>query len=279
MVSNQITINKMATMQAISLSRSAFPTVLYNGELLPGGWDNSVGAAMAINLFDVKASEVATTLDPANHSSKLDEMVDWLLSSTKDLNGANDAMLGNIKPDNTSAIIAVQKSATVPLELNKLRLYKFLQDFARIAIDFMANYYGERQVLVVNPESGEEELIMFDFNQLQNVAFNIKIDVGASSYWSEITEAQTLGNLLDREVITPDIYLKYLPDGLLAYKQEIINELKQLQQAQQFEGQQEALSSLLQKRPELAAKLQQLRKTNPQAYEQTIKQLMQNTQG
>ena len=279
MVSNQIAINRLATMQAISLSRTAFPTVVYNEELLPGGWDNSVGAAIPIKLFDVKATDVATTISPANHASELDRMVDWLLNSSKDLNGANDAMLGNIKPENTSAIIAVQKSATVPLELNKLRLYKFLQDFARMAIDFMANYYGERQVLAVSPESGEEEVMPFDFSQLQHVAFNIKIDVGASSYWSEITESQTLDNLFDRQIITPDIYLKYLPNGLLAYKQEIIAELKQLRQAEQFATQQDALMTMLEKSPETAQRLQQLKGHDPEAYEQMVQQLFQNIQG
>lgn len=281
MVPNQITTNKLSTMQAVSISRTAFPTIVYNEELLPGGWDNAVGASIGIkDMWNMTAKDVATAIDPANHSSELDRFVsDFLITTTMNLNGINDAVLGSINPENTSAIIAVQKSAAVPLELNKIRLYKFLQDFARVAIDFMANYYGTRMVSVFDEVSGEEVIIPFDFSQFKNVAFNIKIDVGASSYWSEITELQSLDNLFEKQLIDGETYLSELPNGLLANKNDILQKLKQKLAEEAMMNNQDALNTMLQKSPETAAKLKDLQQNNPEAYQQVVQGLNKKMQG
>ena len=280
LVTNQITINKLATMQAVSISRTAFPTIVYNSELLPGGWDNSVGAAIGVpELPNMNAKDVATTIDPANHSSELDKFINFLMESTMNLSGINEAVLGSINPENTSAIIAVQKSSSVPLKLNEIRLHKFLQDFARIAIDFMANYYGVRMINTIDEATGEEVIVPFDFSVLKNVAFNIKIEVGASSYWSEVTELQTLDNLFNKQLIYPISYLEELPNGLLANKNSILQKLKQRTAEANFSNNQMALETMLQKSPETAAKLKDLQQRNPKAYQQVIKNLNKNIQG
>ena len=52
---------------------------------------------------------------------------------------------------------------------------------------------------------------------------SLKVDVGASSYWSEIATVQTLDNLLMQKVITLDEYLERLPEGFVSMKQELID--------------------------------------------------------
>ena len=46
------------------------------------------------------------------------------------------------------------------------------------------------------------------------------------SYWSEITAAQTLDALLEREKIDFIQYLERMPDGYIPKKQELLDELK-----------------------------------------------------
>ena len=88
-----------------------------------------------------------------------------------------------MNPENTSAIIAAQKAATTP-GLHRRNLYQFIEDWARIAIDFMATYYGARPVAVFNQTTNEEEILEFDFSTINTAALDIKIDIGGSSYWS-----------------------------------------------------------------------------------------------
>lgn len=47
----------------------------------------------------------------------------------------------------------------------------------------------------------------------RDLLLNVRVDVGASTLWSESRAVQTLDNLFDRQVITPAQYLSRLPRG------------------------------------------------------------------
>ena len=59
---------------------------------------------------------------------------------------------------------------------------------------------------------------------------SIKLDVGASSYWSEIASMQTLDNLLMQKQITLVEYLERVPEGYIPKKQELIEAHKRMAQ-------------------------------------------------
>lgn len=59
-----------------------------------------------------------------------------------------------------------------------------------------------------------------------NSGTSIKQDVGASSYWSEMANVQTLENLMMNDRIDTIDFLERLPSGYLTKKQELIEKLK-----------------------------------------------------
>ena len=193
LVYNNLAVNVLATMAVASVSRSAFPTIIYRKDMIPE-YNNGVGAAIGINGYCEDVNNIIKVVEGANYGYQVDKLIQYITDTTSDLNGATDASLGSLNPENTSAIIAAQKAAMTPLELNKQALYQFVEDWCRCAIDFMANYYGIRPV-TVRDENGQEQIIEFNFDTINTAAFDIRIDVGGSSYWSEITEVQTLDNL------------------------------------------------------------------------------------
>jgi hypothetical protein len=65
----------------------------------------------------------------------------------------------------------------------------------------------------------------FDFADLKDFQMNIRHDVGASSYWSEIANMQTLDNLLMNKQITLKQYLERIPNGYIAKRQELVDEI------------------------------------------------------
>ena len=73
--------------------------------------------------------------------------------------------------------------------------------------------------------------VPFDFSVLRNVQLAVKIDIGASTYWSEISNVQTCENLLMNGHINAVQFLERLPEGYLSKRQELIDELKAQQQA------------------------------------------------
>jgi len=143
---------------------------------------------------------------------------------TKETLGISDASLGNINPQNTSAIIAVQKANVVPLENVRASLYEFVEDCGRILVDMMSTYYGIRPIVITDGKNRSIE--EFDFKRLKGMWLHIKADVGASTYYSEIASLQTLDNLLNAGKIEFIDYLKRIPDEILPKKEELIKKLE-----------------------------------------------------
>jgi hypothetical protein len=145
---------------------------------------------------------------------------------TKETLGVGDASLGNVTMNNATAIIAIQKSAAVPLENVKAAFYEFVEDSGKIIVDMMASYYGLRPVVVQGPNN-ERTVEMFDFSDLKDMWLHVKTDVGNASYFSEVASVQTLDNLLNNGMIEFVEYLRRIPDEIIPQKQELINSIEQ----------------------------------------------------
>lgn len=238
LIPNQIFVNKLWAMSQLSLMTTAFPKVVYDATRV-GKWDNRIGAAIGIQGGDV--NNVAKIIDPASISPQISQFIQLAVEETEQSLGATSVALGDTRPDNTSAIIALQRAASTPSEITKQNLYKSVEDLYRIYIEFMGEYYGKRYVDMTTPEEvrqvydfiGQEtpaEIPMqFDFSQLKDMPMHIKLDIGASSYYSEIASIQTLDNLLKMGKIDTIQYLERIPDGYIPGRRELINELKEQQ--------------------------------------------------
>lgn len=245
---NQKFVNKAFAMAMISLMTTAYPKIVYDKTRIPK-WDSRVGAAIGVNGGDMNS--IAKIIDPAQISPQIGQFIDLAVNYTQNFMGASDAALGDTRPDNTSAIIALQRASNAPLELVKLNMYESIEDLGRIYLDMMRVYYGRRYVQVKflsKQEMNNQPLGMsiqdanfntpFDFSILNEIPMSLKLDVGASSYWSEITTVQTLDNLLMQGKIELVDYLERIPEGYVSKKQELIDKLKGMQA--QMVGQQSA---------------------------------------
>lgn len=242
LIPNQEFINKAYAMAMLSQMTSAFPTRLFDRTRVPK-WTNQVGAQIAV---DGSVENVAKILEPAQISPQIAQFINSTIENTQSLTGATAAALGNTRPDNTSAIIALQRAAAIPAEITKQNLYECLEDLGRIYIEFMAAYYGKRPVDVPTASVVGDEVAQFadasvgemqqefDFAQLADCPMTIGLDVGASSYWSEVASMQTLENLLQLNLITVADFLERIPDGYVAKRQELLEKYKQKELAAQM---------------------------------------------
>lgn len=240
LIPNQIFINKAWAMSQLSLMTTAFPKVVYDKTRV-GKWDNRIGAAIGIQGGDV--NNVAKIIDPATISPQISQFIQLAVEETEQSLGATSVALGDTRPDNTSAIIALQRAASTPSEITKQNLYRSIEDLYRIYIDFMGEYYGKRYVDMTPPENVSQvyeflgqkapsEIPMeFDFSRLKDMPMHIKLDIGASSYYSEIASIQTLDNMLKMNQIDAIQYLERIPDGYIPGRRELINELKERQRS------------------------------------------------
>lgn len=240
---NQIAINKMFAMIVYHQMMTAFPTAVYDKDVIKN-WNNQIGTAFALsNLNGRSIKDVAGYLNPANMSDYIIKVIDLAIQYTKDCMGVSDASLGNVDPKNTSAILAVQKSTAVPLENVKDNLYDFVEQIVRIMIDVMGTKYGERPV-VISDEDRNRTIEKYDFAQLKGMDLHIGIDVGESSYYSEIAMLQTMDNLLQGQYIEFIDYLDRIPNEMFPKKAEYIAQIKAKQQ-QEKEASYEQLSQYM----------------------------------
>lgn len=225
LIPNQIFINKLFAMCMEHVKRMAFPKVVYNAQMLPRGWSNRVGEAIPVQ--GELGANVAEVVGGADMSSQVVMLIEKTISYTRDMMGASDASLGNVKPDNTSAIIAVQKASETPLTLQRMEFYQFVEDYVRIILDVMRVDYGPRMV-VKTMEDGSQAEILVDFSRLSDISYKLNVDVGTAAYWGELTQIQTMDNLYQNGVIPdPVTYLEALPDGYVKDRQKIIDRINQ----------------------------------------------------
>ena len=242
LIPNQIYVNKMFAMVMISTMTTAYPKVVYDKTRI-SNWTNQVGAAIGVNGGDMNS--VAKIIDPAQVSPQISQFVDLAINYTQTFTGATSAALGDTRPDNTSAIIALQRAASIPSEITKQNLYQSIEDLGRIYLEFMAEYYGERPIDVpvkdvLPPEvvqfagvpMDQTTVIDFDFSQLKDVPMMMRLDVGASAYWSEIASTQTLDNLLQQGKIDIVDYLERIPEGYISKRQELMSKYAAMMQPQ-----------------------------------------------
>lgn len=260
-IPNQIFINSMFAMVMRHLQLMGFPKAVYNADLI-GQWNNEVGQAIAVHGLQPGQAigDIAGFLQPADMSNQIIVAIDKAMQYTRECLGATDVQMGAVRPDNTSALMVLQANSEVPLENPKANLYEWYEDVGAILLDMMGTYYGERPLVrerefeeivtgpdgtpLIDPMTGtmmqntvsRRVLESFDFRQFKHLYLNIRVDVGATSTYSEISIVQTLDNLRRDGTLEIIDYLERIPDKLIPRKAELITELRKRAQTMQAAG-------------------------------------------
>lgn len=264
LIPNQIAINRALTASVWATMSAGMPKLIVNNDILiDTEISNEPGEIIKVAGAD-ELRNAMYYLQPPAWGSGFSNFVNDLANSTLSDSGANDAALGNQRPDNAAAIIQLREAALAPMQVYQNRFYEFVEDIARIWADFWLNLYGKRS-LKINDKTGTYYL-PFDGQRYRNLVITAKIDVGSSMLWSEAVIISTLGNLLQLQLITFEEYLERLPKGIIPNITGLIESRKQQAAAAAQTppynggdiGDEEILQILKQQYPEEFAKLQQL---------------------
>ena len=268
-VPNQIFLNTMFATVMRHLQLLGFPKTVFNGDLIRE-WSNEPGEQIAVHglLPNQSIQQVAYNLQPADMSNQIITTLDKTFQYTKECLGATDAQMGNVKPDNTSALMVLQSTSEVPLENIRANKNEWVEDIGRILLDMMGTYYRQRPVVVertfqepvldpagqpvIDPATGMmkmQTLEDFDFDQFKHLWFNLSVDAGATTYYSEIAMVQTLDNLRKDGTLDVIDYLERIPDKLLPRRQELIDKMRQMMGIQDTEEQAMAAQAAAQGAP------------------------------
>ncbi|MBP5207515.1 MAG: hypothetical protein J6330_03555 [Clostridia bacterium] len=220
MIENQKYINKAYAMVMKHMTDTAFSKIVYDKTLIPE-WTNEVGEAIGVRGGgDVR--NAAAVIGTGHLQSGFLEVIAMTLSHTKEMMGATDAALGEVEPDNTSAILALQETSAVPLETLRQNLYACIEELALIWAEMLLEYYPQDRLVLYRAADGTDRAEKLpDLSVMKNALLSARVDVGAGTRYSQVACLNTLDKLLSGGYITVEQYLKRLPEGIISDKEEL----------------------------------------------------------
>lgn len=279
-IPNQIALNQAHSISVWAMQNTGMPKTVINGDLIPDGISNDPAEVVKIYGSADDMMSAIRYVTPPNYGAAFINFTDAFAQNVLSDNGANDAALGNFRPDNATAIVQAREAAIAPMQMYQNRFYSANEDVARIWADFWITMYGKRSIKT--NDGGKVRYMVFDTERYRDLVITARIDVGASTLWSEAVSISNLGNLLSGQLISFIEYLERIPKGLIPDVTGLINARKQQEQqkAQMAAEQQAALGQQAMAEqgaalvsPEQISDdevLEYVKQTNPQIYEKLM---------
>lgn len=224
LIPNQIAINRMITAQVWSAMTSGMPMMVVNGDTVSSELTNDPGQIIKIYGSNEDVAGAVKYVTPPDFSSNFTASINDLINNTLTQSGANEAALGDSRPDNASAIITLQKAATMPLQLIKNRFYSFVEDFSRVWVDFWLTKYGNRRIKIED-ENGIWYM-PFNAERYKNLMITARVEVGPDNVYSTADSINTLTALYEKGIINRRQFLKRLPVGIVPDMNGLLLELE-----------------------------------------------------
>lgn len=222
MIPNQKYINRAYAMVMKHMTDTAFSKVIYDKSRIPE-WSNRVGEAIAA-VGAVNVSDAVSVIGTGQMQDGYLELISSVIAQTKELMGATDTALGNTSPNNTSAILALQDAAKIPLEQMRSGYYQCIEDLANIWADMMCAYYPSERLLPYREGDGVRAARV-DFALLRRTLLRARVEVSTVTGYSSATVQSVLDRLLEGGHITLAQYVARLPDGVMPQRQELLEDI------------------------------------------------------
>ena len=224
LIPNQIAINRVMTAGVWATMVMGMPIMVVNGDVVTQPITNDPGQVLQVFGSGEDVERAVQYVTPPSLNAAFGASATTLIDNTLAQAGVNSTMLGDVQPDNTSAIIAVREAALMPLNMVQNRFYRFIEEVARQWAEFWVCHYGHRALKV---DTGDGVWYLpFDGARLADQLIRARVDVGAASAFGEAQSIETLGRLFDRGVIDAAQYLARLPKGTVPNLDGLIREQK-----------------------------------------------------
>ena len=224
-IPNQIAINRATSAEIWAIMTNGMPKTVVNGDTVQDEITNNPGEIIKVFGTNEDVAGAIRHIAPPAFGTQLINALNDLANNTLSDNGANDAALGNIRPDNAAAIIQMREAALQPMQLYQNAFYDFIEDIARIWVDFWLHLYGNRRLRIEDKDG--VYYIPFNPSRYDNLTLTARIDVGSSPIWSIPTTVSMLDALYANGIINKVQYLERMPDGVIPDKTGLLREARE----------------------------------------------------
>lgn len=247
LIPNQIEANKVEMRRVLTVKNQAYPIRVVNRTKVtnPDAVNNCGGTVYTNDNTVDDVSKIISSLPPAQMSNDVKVLLDDLINITRELAGAGDVATGQIDPEQASgrAILAVSNASRAPMTEQKESCKRFIEDLARIYLDYLIVYAVEGVNLeekVTDPVTGEEmiQLVNVPQSALEQLKAAVKVDITPKSVYDKFAQEQTLENLLVSGLFNiqrlPELeaWANALDDDSVAPKQKILEIIERMKEEQ-----------------------------------------------
>ena len=230
-IPNQIALNRAESAAFWGLMKSGMPMTVVNGDTITDDITNNPGEVIKVYGTAEDVAGAIRHIQPPAFGNQYINMINDLASNTLSYNGANDAALGDIRPDNAAAIIQSREASLQPIQLLQNSFYNFIEDIAKIWADFWMHLYGERKLRVENEDG--TYYVPFHPERYKNLILTVKIDVGSGPIWSLPSNIAILDSLFGAQIIDKVDYLENMPEGVIPNKTKLLEKAREQVAAQE----------------------------------------------
>jgi hypothetical protein len=214
----------MITANVWAMMTQGMPIMVVNGDTVTDKITNEPGQIIKVYGTNEDVAGSIKYVTPTNFSSCFDSSINTLIENTLTQSGANQVALGDSRADNATALMTMRNAAVMPISLVKTRFYSFVEEIAKIWIDFWISYYGNRKIKVVD-ENGIWYM-PFYAERYKNLIINARVYTSAGNTYAESETVNALNSLYDKGIITKKQFIKRLPEGLVSDIEGLLNEIK-----------------------------------------------------
>jgi hypothetical protein len=234
-IPNQIEINKGLARLLAGIKQYAFPHIVYDNAILTKENVEKlslVGSNIGVNANKMqRVSDTIQYMQPAQINPLAREIVYQMVSQTRELAGAGEAVTGQVNPEQASgaAIIAVRDAAALPLNGQVASFRQFVEDIARIWFDIWVAYHPAGMTVVTESEGDNPKEEVISAEALQNLKVDVRVDVSPDNPYSKFAQEQSLQNLYAQQAVTFEEYVAMLDENAVAPKaklQELVDKRK-----------------------------------------------------
>ena len=255
-IPNQKAINFIFAMQLLSIQNLAWGKwIVKEGALRNQKLTNSPGQVIVDHTpYGVKGIGRSDEPPISNHPMSF---MDTLLSSTRLVTGSTEVMTGeSYSGQSGQAIANLQSQALKPIQELRDRYLRANKKGAKIIKQFYELFYDGKH-FEYQAEDGSFMEQSFSGVEMANSVFDISIEAGAGTPYSESLEVSLLTEYLSAGYIDYPTYLELLPGQIASFKTSL---LKKVQEgtANQVKAAQEQIAALQEQLAQATASLQQM---------------------
>ncbi len=223
LIPNQRFINRAYAMVMKHMTDTAFSKVIYDKSKIPE-WSNEVGEAIAA-IGGGNISDAVSVVGVGSMQTGYLELIENAIANTKELSGATDTALGEKDPTNTSAILAMQEAARIPLMQVRAAFCTCLEQLAAIWADMIFAYYPNGRLLPCKADDGTRAEPC-DYSSLHDALISAHVEVGDLDTVSPITTQSVLDRLYADGSLSAESYISLLPAGIIQNRERLLAELR-----------------------------------------------------